>query len=51
MIHFIHESWNSKLIIALTECGLDWLGIEDFTSHKELVTCKKCLKKLCKEKK
>lgn len=46
IIHYIGKEWNSKFIIAVTKCGIDWLDCNDFTEHKELVTCKKCLKQL-----
>lgn len=46
MIHYIGKEWNSKFIIAITKCGINWLDVKDFTDNKELVTCKKCLKSL-----
>jgi len=48
MIHYIRPEWNSKFIIAVTECGIDWLDVNEFTENKELVTCKKCLNKITK---
>jgi len=45
-IHYIDTEWNSKYIIAISECGKHWKDIDDSTSIKELVTCKKCLNKL-----
>jgi hypothetical protein len=47
-IHYIDEKWNSKFIIAKTECGIDWENADDSTQHKKLVTCKKCIKKIDK---
>lgn len=49
MIHYIGKEWNSKFIIAITKCGINWFDVKDFTEHKELVTCKKCLKQLEKD--
>lgn len=49
MIHYIGSEWNSKFIIAKTECDIDWIDVKDFTEDKELVTCKKCLKQLNKK--
>ena len=47
-IHYIDAKWNSKFIIAISECGKHWRDINDSTSIKELVTCKKCLLKINK---
>jgi hypothetical protein len=47
-IHFVHEKWDGKFIIAQTECGKHWLDVKDFTHHKGLVTCEKCLKQIKK---
>lgn len=41
-IHYISDKWNSKFIIAKTECEKHWQDINEFTAIKELVTCKKC---------
>jgi hypothetical protein len=46
IIHYIGPEWNSKFIIAVTKCGKDWFMIKDSTEHKELVTCKNCLKQM-----
>jgi len=45
-IHYIGKEWNSNFIVAKTKCGIDWEIIDEFTSEKQYVTCKKCLKKL-----
>jgi hypothetical protein len=45
-IHYIGNEWNSKFIIAETLCGIYWDDCEEYTSEKERVSCKKCLKKL-----
>jgi hypothetical protein len=46
VVHYIGSEWNSKFIIAKTNCGKDWYKIEESTEKKEYVTCKKCLTKL-----
>jgi len=48
IIHYIGKEWNSKFIIAETECGIYWIDVCDYTENINLVTCKKCLKKLNK---
>jgi len=47
-IHYIGDEWNSKFIIAETKCGKHWQDVADFTHHKGLVTCDKCLHKINK---
>jgi len=49
MVHYIGSEWNSKFIIAKTECGIDWNDVNDFTEDKKIVTCKKCLNKIEKK--
>ena len=46
IIHYIGEEWNSKFIISETECGIHWIEAKDYSEFKDLVTCKKCLKKI-----
>jgi len=48
-IHYIHDNWGSSFIIATTSCGRDWGEVNEHTSQKQHVTCKKCLKSLEKE--
>jgi hypothetical protein len=48
-IHYIGPEWNSKFIIAVTDCGKSWLDVEESTQNKDFVTCKKCLKKINKK--
>jgi len=45
-IHYIGTEWNSKFIIAKTNCGISWDKASDFTSIKKYVTCKKCIKSI-----
>ena len=49
IIHYIGKEWNSKFIISVTKCGIDWLNVKDFTDNEELVTCKKCLSQIKKQ--
>ena len=44
--HYIGSEWNSKFIIAKTDCGIYWKDCNDFTSDPDYVTCKKCLKSI-----
>lgn len=43
-IHYIGKEWNSKFIIAKTNCGIYWKDCNEFSSEKKYVNCKKCLK-------
>jgi len=45
-IHYISPEWNTKFIIAKTECNIEWDKVNDFTQNIEIITCKKCLKKI-----
>ena len=47
--HYIGSEWNSKFIIAKTDCGIYWKDCDDFSSDIEYVTCKKCLKSIQKK--
>ena len=46
VVHYIGEEWNSKFIIAITKCGINWFESKDSTSILKYVTCKKCLTKI-----
>jgi hypothetical protein len=41
-IHYIGKDQNHIFIIAKTKCGKGWRTVEEFTSIKSDVTCKKC---------
>ena len=45
-VHYIDEKFNHIFIIAKTNCKKNWYEIDDSTSKKEYVTCKKCLEAL-----
>jgi hypothetical protein len=42
--HYIGKEWESKFIIAKSNCGVYWKDCDEFSSEKKYVTCKKCLK-------
>jgi hypothetical protein len=42
MIHYIDDNYKTKFIIAKTNCGKNWEDVNEFTSIKEEVSCKKC---------
>ena len=48
-IHYIGSEWNSKFIIARTDCGIYWKDCDEFSGEIEYVTCKKCLKSIKKK--
>ena len=48
-MHYIsEEDTGNRFIIAKTKCGKHWQSIVEFTTKKEEVTCKVCLKNLKK---
>ena len=47
--HYIGKEWKPIFIIAKTICGIFWKDCDEFTSEKENVTCKKCLKYIISE--
>ena len=50
IIHYIGPEWKTIFIIAKTSCGKDWRNVNETSSNKEIITCKKCQSILIKNK-